>query len=63
MFEILWTDEKEKKIIAFSDCSNIHNKGEQHEENKIKEPRSSIMYSIWSIWDCSSESFPSSFSF
>lgn len=51
------------KKAASSDRSNIHNNGEQHQENKIKEPRSSAMYSIWSIWDCSSESFYSTFSF
>lgn len=52
-----------KKKAASSDCSNIHNNGEQHKENKIKESSSSVMYSIWSIWDYSSESFHSSFSF
>lgn len=53
MLEILWTDGKKKKKdkTAPSDCSNIHNNGEQHKENKIKEPSSNVMYSIWSIWD------------
>lgn len=45
------TEEK----AASGDCSNSHDNGEEHKENKIKEPSSSVMYSIKSIWDCSSE--------
>lgn len=45
----------QKKTPASTGCSNIHDNSEQHKENKIKEPNSSVMYSIWNIWDCSSE--------
>lgn len=52
----------QKKPPAFTGCSNIHDNGEQQKENKIKEPNSSVMYSLWSIWDCSREQFHTSFS-
>lgn len=47
MFEILWIDGK--KPAASSDCSNTHDNGEQYQENKIKGPSYSALYSIQSL--------------